>query len=77
VLICEICGSLFSSFPRGTPEDVDARHKATTVRSSESGCVVERQRLSRIVITGLVPVIYVFVAAKKGVDGRHEAGHDD
>jgi hypothetical protein len=29
-----------------------------------------------VVITGLVPVIHVFVAAKEGVDARHEAGHD-
>jgi hypothetical protein len=30
----------------------------------------------RTVITGLVPVIHVFLAANKDVDGRNKSGHD-
>ena len=29
------------------------------------------------VMAGLVPAIHVLLAAKKDVDARHEAGHDD
>jgi hypothetical protein len=28
-------------------------------------------------MAGLVPAIHVLLAAKKDVDARHEAGHDD
>jgi hypothetical protein len=31
----------------------------------------------RAVITGLVPVIHVFVDTNKDVDGRNKSGHDD
>jgi hypothetical protein len=28
-------------------------------------------------MAGLVPAIYALLCAKKGVDARHKAGHDD
>jgi len=29
------------------------------------------------VVAGLVPATHVLLAAKKGVDARHKAGHDE